>query len=61
MQNPNSEYDLTLDNKNFNRALELFDNGDWYLAHDILEELWHETYGQETYYHDTYDHETIGA
>ena len=29
------------------KALELFNSGNWYQAHDLLEELWHETYGLE--------------
>lgn len=27
------------------RALERFNSGDWYEAHDLFEELWHETQG----------------
>ena len=27
----------------FEVALDLFNSGDWYLAHDAFEELWHET------------------
>jgi len=26
----------------FQKALDLFNNSDWYLAHDAFEELWHE-------------------
>lgn len=26
----------------FRRAVDLFNNADWYLAHDAFEELWHE-------------------
>ncbi|BEV36324.1 DUF309 domain-containing protein [Synechococcus sp. M16CYN] len=27
----------------FSQAIKFFNNGEWYAAHDILEELWHET------------------
>jgi len=27
----------------FQQGLELFNAGEWYAAHDIFEELWHET------------------
>ena len=27
----------------FKQAVELFNNGEWYEAHDVIEELWHET------------------
>ena len=33
--------------KRFKQALDLFNSSDWYLAHDIFEELWHETNGPE--------------
>ncbi len=38
--------DLLVD-KRFKKAWELFNSSDWYLAHDIFEELWHETNGPE--------------
>jgi predicted metal-dependent hydrolase len=31
----------------FLRGLDLFNQGEWYAAHDVLEELWHETSGPE--------------
>ncbi len=31
----------------FKRALELFNSGEWYPAHDAFEELWHESDGVE--------------
>ena len=31
----------------FIKGLSLFNSGDWYLCHDLLEELWHETYGSK--------------
>ena len=31
----------------FIKGLELFNSADWYLAHDLFEELWHETNGAE--------------
>ena len=27
----------------FQKAVELFNDGEWYDAHDVFEELWHET------------------
>ena len=29
----------------FKKALSLFNSSNWYLAHDVFEELWHETLG----------------
>tara|TARA_Y100001968_G_scaffold300918_1_gene312793 strand:+ start:409 stop:786 length:378 start_codon:yes stop_codon:yes gene_type:complete len=29
----------------FKKGIELFNSADWYLAHDIFEDLWHETLG----------------
>ena len=31
----------------FNNAIELFNKQDWYVAHDALEEIWHNTSGRE--------------
>jgi predicted metal-dependent hydrolase len=31
------------DDPRFARGVALFDQGDWYAAHDVLEDLWHET------------------
>ena len=31
----------------FREALSLFNSSDWYKAHDLFEELWHETNGPE--------------
>ena len=31
----------------FKKGLNLFNTADWYLAHDLFEELWHETNGLE--------------
>ena len=36
-----------LDDERFVIALNLFNNGDWYPAHDAFEELWHENNGDE--------------
>ena len=33
--------------KRFIEAMELFNLQKWYLAHDMFEELWHETHGPE--------------
>ena len=31
----------------FSRGVELFNGGEWYAAHDVLEDLWHETVDPE--------------
>tara|TARA_Y100001968_G_scaffold295971_1_gene303766 strand:+ start:690 stop:1079 length:390 start_codon:yes stop_codon:yes gene_type:complete len=31
----------------FKRGIILFNSADWYLAHDLFEELWHETIGPQ--------------
>tara|TARA_B100000700_G_C14778033_1_gene729935 strand:+ start:132 stop:491 length:360 start_codon:yes stop_codon:yes gene_type:complete len=31
----------------FKKGVNLFNSADWYLAHDLFEELWHETVGPE--------------
>ena len=36
-----------LNDPRFSVALDLFNKGDWYLAHDAFEELWHEISGPE--------------
>ena len=36
-----------LDDNRFNKAIVLFNSADWYPAHDLFEELWHEAYGPE--------------
>ncbi len=41
------EYELSRTDKRFNKAVELFNNQEWYPAHDAFEELWHETSGPE--------------
>jgi len=33
----------TADDPRFARGIALFDQGEWYAAHDVLEDLWHET------------------
>ena len=38
---------LSIDNKNFLYAIELFNNQEWYKAHDAFEEIWHNTNGDE--------------
>jgi len=32
-----------LEETKFTKAIELFNSKEWYLAHDVLEEIWHET------------------
>tara|TARA_Y100001968_G_C19109494_1_gene596521 strand:+ start:307 stop:696 length:390 start_codon:yes stop_codon:yes gene_type:complete len=39
--------DIVLEDPRFHKGITLFNSQDWYLAHDIFEELWHETYGPE--------------
>ena len=34
---------MPLADPRFQQALELFNAGEWYAAHDVFEELWHET------------------
>ncbi|MDP6192880.1 MAG: DUF309 domain-containing protein [Prochlorococcaceae cyanobacterium ETNP18_MAG_1] len=36
-----------VDDPRFRHAVDLFNAGDWYPAHDAFEELWHETSGPE--------------
>ena len=36
-----------LEDPRFQKAIALFNSRDWYSAHDVFEELWHETYGLE--------------
>ena len=35
------------DDKNFQNAINLFNDKEWYLAHDAFEEIWHNTQGKE--------------
>ena len=35
------------DDKAFQQAINLFNNKEWYLAHDAFEEIWHNTNGRE--------------
>ncbi len=39
---PFSEEDIS-----FQKAIELFNNEEWYVAHDALEAIWHKTNGME--------------
>ena len=39
---PFSEEDIS-----FQKAIELFNNQEWYIAHDALEAIWHKTDGME--------------
>lgn len=41
-----ADLDLVEDPR-FKRAIELFNAANWYPAHDVFEELWHETAGPE--------------
>ena len=36
-------YLKSLEESKFLQAIELFNSQEWYLAHDLLEEIWHET------------------
>ena len=35
------------DEISFQKAIELFNNQEWYVAHDLLEAIWHKTDGME--------------
>ena len=35
------------DDISFQKAIELFNNQEWYVAHDLLEAIWHKTDGME--------------
>ncbi|MCP9809113.1 DUF309 domain-containing protein [Cyanobium sp. HWJ4-Hawea] len=39
------EEELLMADPRLGRAIELFNQGEWYACHDCLEELWHETAG----------------
>ena len=39
--------DLVQEDIRFTKALNYFNTGNWYRAHDAFEELWHETLGPE--------------
>ena len=41
-----SSKDLIQDQR-FHKAVQYFNNKEWYLAHDLLEELWHDSIGPE--------------
>ncbi|MFL0781321.1 MAG: DUF309 domain-containing protein [Prochlorococcus sp.] len=41
-----ADLDLVEDPR-FKKGIEFFNAGDWYSAHDVFEELWHETAGPE--------------
>ena len=46
MKNELVEKTLLIDSR-FQKAVDLFNLSEWYLAHDIFEELWHESHGPE--------------
>ena len=41
------ETNLITQDPRFEKALELFNSSEWYLSHDVFEDLWHETLGPE--------------
>ena len=41
----NPYYIEVLKDNRFLKALDLFNSGEWYEAHDLFEEIWHETFG----------------
>ena len=43
---PQNNISTASDNR-FVEGIDLFNSGDWYVAHDLFEELWHETNGPE--------------
>ena len=42
----NQQKDFPLNDPRFAKALEYFNNRNWYEAHDLFEELWHESLGE---------------
>ena len=46
-QIPENEFVLITDDPRFKKGLILFNTAEWYKAHDLFEELWHETDGSE--------------
>ena len=43
-----NKYQLSLeDESKLIKGIELFNRKEWYLAHDIFEEIWHNIYGLE--------------
>ncbi len=47
MNNEILDVSNTLLDPRFKEGLELFNSSNWYKAHDVFEELWHETIGPE--------------
>tara|TARA_B100000700_G_C14797692_1_gene738992 strand:- start:107 stop:508 length:402 start_codon:yes stop_codon:yes gene_type:complete len=47
MNNTNEKTNEVYDNLKLEEAVRLFNQREWYLAHDAFEEIWHETYGPE--------------
>ncbi|KGG12344.1 DUF309 domain-containing protein [Prochlorococcus sp. MIT 0601] len=43
--NPLFNEENILQDTRFAEAINLFNSGEWYLAHDLFEEIWHETNG----------------
>ena len=42
-QIPENEFVLITDDQRFKKGLILFNTAEWYKAHDLFEELWHES------------------
>ena len=38
---------MTLNDTRLEKAVDLFNTANWYPAHDLFEEIWHETHGPE--------------
>ncbi|WP_269623053.1 DUF309 domain-containing protein [Prochlorococcus marinus] len=47
MNSTKSEDLLSQKDSNFHHAIDLFNNQEWYVAHDVFEEIWHQTNGKE--------------
>ena len=43
IRNTDSDKVLISEDKRFKKGLSLFNEAEWYLAHDYFEEIWHET------------------
>tara|TARA_B100000700_G_C14813146_1_gene746163 strand:- start:188 stop:574 length:387 start_codon:yes stop_codon:yes gene_type:complete len=47
MSGINKEYDLFTNESRYIEAMKLFNSCEWYKAHDLFEEIWHETIGPD--------------
>jgi len=47
MKDSSIEYSISKEDERFKIAVDLFNSKNWYRAHDVFEEIWHETSGPE--------------